>query len=118
MKRNMIITLGVTVALMLVAANAMAGCTVYKYKGYIGGSKVIAAGQEISSLDRKWNNEISAAKISPGCQLSVWKDAGFEGDKRDLTGNVRFVGNHWDEVISSTKCVCQDADQGQSADRE
>jgi len=45
MKRNIIITLGFTIAAMLMAANASAGCTVYKSKNFLGTSIDIAAGQ-------------------------------------------------------------------------
>ena len=118
MKRNMIVTIGITLAAMLVAANAMAGCTVYRHKNYVGAPKAIAAGQEISSLERKWDNKISAVKVSSGCQLTLWKKADFQGDKREFTSNAKFVGNRWNEVVSSATCSCQEVDQNQSTDRE
>jgi hypothetical protein len=110
MKRNIIITLGLTITAILMAVNAMAGCTIYKNQRFLGDSIEMAAGQEISSFERGWDNQISALKVSSGCKLTVWKDSDFQGDKKEFTEDAAFIGNSWDDIISSAKCSCQQAD--------
>jgi len=109
MKKNILITLAITLTAMLMTANAMAGCTVYKGKKFLGTSLEIAAGQEISSFDRKWDNQITSVKVSSGCQFTVWKDADFQGDTMEFTENTKYIGS-MDDTISSAKCLCQQAD--------
>lgn len=110
MKKNIIITICVTLIAMLMTVNAMAGCTIYKNKKYMGASIEMAAGQEISSFDRKWDNEISSLKVSPGCTLTVWRSDDFKGKNKEFTDSLEYIGNSWNDIISSVKCSCQQAD--------
>ena len=110
MNKNIIITLGVTLAVLLIAANAMAGCTIYKNKNFLGASKDIAAGQEISVFERGWDNQITSVKVSSGCQLTVWQKKDFKGKKQEFAENAQNVGNRWNDIASSAKCSCQQAD--------
>jgi hypothetical protein len=43
----------------------------------------------------------TAATASPGCSATVYWDANFGGEARTLHGDVAFVGQRWNDQISS-----------------
>ena len=43
----------------------------------------------------------SAALAHPGCSATVYWDANFGGESRTLHHDVAFVGQHWNDQISS-----------------
>lgn len=74
---------------------------------HFGGSSMgnIWVGMENNSLDNVgWNDIISSIKIGTGAILEVFEAKNYGGkSKRYTGGDVAFVGNDWNDIISSYK---------------
>lgn len=97
------------VSLMLVIGamcqTAEAVCAiVYDGFSFQGTSYVIGRDTSNSWLSY-WNDRISSAIISPGCQLTVYSDANFYGDSETYLNNVLFM-DRFNKRASSFECVC------------
>jgi hypothetical protein len=87
------------------AAQAQAhACTAFSDANYGGASRGLAA--NASSPMTSMNDKISSFKIASGCHVEVFEHRDFQGPSARWSGDVTFVGNNWNDLISSWKCVC------------
>lgn len=81
-------------------------CTVYEHANYRGWAMRISADQDMAYVGDPSNDLISSVRVNGGCQLVAYIDANYEGEERVFTQNTRYVGNNWNDQISSVSCQC------------
>jgi Peptidase inhibitor family I36 len=81
-------------------------CTAYEHANYGGASRGLAANGETPMTHM--NDKISSFKIrNPGrCYVEVYEDRDYKGASAVWRQDIAFVGNNWNDRISSWKCVC------------
>ena len=98
-------------------------CTVYEMRNQGGTWLRVRNGQEYNfarsdygttgiSEYPEWNDDISSARLDPGCTLTVWEHINRGGQSRSWSaaGNRGFLlnypGDFWNDRISSLICQC------------
>jgi hypothetical protein len=62
-------------------------------------------------VDPNWNDQASSALVPPRCDLIVWEHMEGDGASKTWHGgvnglNVNYVGDSWNDRISSARCNC------------
>lgn len=122
-------------AVLLLAAGAMsftapafAGCTVFQHRDYGGshwgldGNEWLMMGaceESVGSTSggngycqRDWNDQISSYRVSSGCKIRLWVDAGDYNPagarfSRPFGTSVSYVGDSWNDQASWAECTCR-----------
>lgn len=79
-------------------------CIAYQHPRFTGESRGLVANREARRSEM--SNKISGFKIRAGCHVDVFTEDNFKGPNTRFAGNVPYVGDSWNDVISSWKCVC------------
>lgn len=58
-------------------------------------------------LGKRWNDEISSLRCSPGCTLTAYEHRDFKGATQEFSGSTPFVGAGWNDRISSIRIRCR-----------
>lgn len=91
--------------LALAAEAAIAnGAIVYEHAHFQGKSASLGIGRhDLAAIRARGveNDTISSLKVGPGLRVIAYGDAGFSGVARVFTGQVSFVGNDFNDRISS-----------------
>jgi len=112
-------TIGCVVGLAMVfsAASAVAqprwgrpsmprdGACFYRDQNYEGEYFCTDAGRDIASLPRGMNNEITSIRTFGNVQVTIYRDERFKGRSTELRGDVRNVGDKWNDRISSVRVI-------------
>jgi hypothetical protein len=58
-----------------------------------------------------WNDVVSSATLDSGCTLRVWEHSLAGGESREWRAGgsrllVKYVGDRWNDRISSATCLC------------
>ncbi len=79
-------------------------CTAYQRKNFGGEAWHLKTNGEAarSHLD----NRVSSFKMRSGCRVFAWKGANFTGDRRVFGQETSYVGDDWNDQITSWKCIC------------
>jgi hypothetical protein len=85
------------------AAHARA-CEAYQKPNY-GGERATLEPGGTSSRSRL-DNKISSFRIANGCYAETFTGQGFTGQRRAWQGHVQYVGDMWNDAITSWRCVC------------
>ncbi len=91
---------------LLVLSAVQANCQVFEHANYQGATLVMSPGQHISNVGTQWNDRISAVQVTNKCSLTVFQHANYQGDKLLFKASSGFVGNLWNDQISSLQCQC------------
>ena len=79
------------------------------------GDRVSFARSEVGSSAWRevpsWNDVASSARIDAGCRLRVWEHVQAQGAAKEWSGGkngllVNYVGDAWNDRISSATCRC------------
>jgi hypothetical protein len=82
-------------------------CAIVYWDGrFKGASRPISDGEREPWIGDQWSDDVSSAKVSPGCVLNVWIDGHYGGAHKTLQGSVPWVGDDWNDEISSWTCDC------------
>jgi hypothetical protein len=59
-----------------------------------------------------WNDVVSSATVDPSCRLRVWEHMQGEGASKEWRGGknglrIKYVGDEWNDRISSATCLCE-----------
>lgn len=73
----------------------------YKHANYNGASFCVKAGDSFRSLPGNWNDQISSIKVFDGATVTYCKHARFNGICRTISNNKSYVGNRFNDQISS-----------------
>ncbi|MCI4662962.1 MAG: hypothetical protein MRY63_14225 [Neomegalonema sp.] len=84
---------------------ARAACRVYEHANYGGAVLELENGRTYSRLN-KWNDKISSIQVDNGCTLKVGVNANFRGADEEVTRNISYVGQNWNDQISALSCSC------------
>lgn len=87
------------------AAAAPVGCQVYEKVNFKGTSYTARRNQSVPAS--KSSNRISSIKVWPGCYMVVYPDNNYRGPPGYVRQNLPVLKAHWDNLISSYKCLCQ-----------
>jgi len=79
-------------------------CLADAHPNFTGISKGLAANG--SSTRSDLNDKISSFKIVQGCRVIAYENVGFKGPNSVWPGNVSYVSDNWNNLISSWKCMC------------
>jgi hypothetical protein len=79
-------------------------CTAYVDRDFRGAGKGLNPGQ--SSSQTRINDKISSFRIVRGCRVVAYEHAEFRGPSAQWTQSVPYVGDNWNDLISSWRCLC------------
>lgn len=97
-------------------------CTLWEHRDMQGASLRMANGERVSFARSdvgstawrefpEWNDDVSSATVDPGCRLQVWEHIQGKGASKTWPGGqtglrVKYVGDAWNDRISSAICYC------------
>lgn len=76
--------------------------------GNFGGKVLpLAKGDSSGFFTKEWNDQVSSIKVPDGCALTVYENNNYGGSSRTYpSGKHKWVGDGWNDKISSAKCSC------------
>lgn len=81
-------------------------CLMYEHINFTG--EVLPIRGKLNSVGANWNDKVSSVRVPNNCQLTVYQHIDYDGDNRVFgPGGVAFVGNLWNDQISSADCSCR-----------
>jgi hypothetical protein len=96
--------LGFSIADAAVNAAHARACEAYQRPGYGGGRATLEPGG--TSSRSRLDNKISSFKIANGCYAETFTGENFSGQRRTWQGHVHYVGDRWNDAITSWRCEC------------
>lgn len=83
-------------------------CHLYRDADFQGGELALSANMQFASLGYGMDDQTSSVKVPQGCSLTVYSHEGLDGRSRVFQeGDYNFVGEMWDDRISSAQCACR-----------
>ena len=79
------------------------GACFYRDKNYSGDYFCTDAGHDISVLPNGMNDQITSIRTFGNVQVTIYADGRFRGKSTELRGDVRNVGDDWNDKISSMR---------------
>lgn len=73
----------------------------YEHANYQGRRFCAPVGAAVPSVGREFNDIFSAVQMPPGVTVTACRDDNFQGPCRSYRGNVDFLGEGWNDTISS-----------------
>lgn len=80
--------------------------TLYTDKGYKGKAVTLSEGTYNLSRMGLYNlkdNDMSSLKVTPGFKVTIYEDDNFNGKSKSYTASESFVGEEWNDKMSSLK---------------
>ena len=80
--------------------------TLYTDKGYKGKAVTLSEGEYNLSrmgLYNQKDNDMSSLKVTPGFKVTIYEDDNFNGKSKSYTASESFVGEEWNDKMSSLK---------------
>ena len=80
--------------------------TLYTDKGYKGKAVTLSEGKYNLSRMGLYNlkdNDMSSLKVTPGFKVTIYEDDNFNGKSKSYTASESFVGEDWNDKMSSLK---------------
>lgn len=80
--------------------------TLYTDKDYKGKAVTLSEGQYNLSRMGLYNlkdNDMSSLKVTPGFKVTIYEDDNFNGKSKSYTASESFVGEEWNDKMSSLK---------------
>ena len=84
---------------------SFSGCMYYEHANFGGGSRSIPGGIR-RKLGSDWDDEISSIACNSSCEVTVYEYRDFNGAHQTFRGNISFVGEAWNDDISSLVARC------------
>jgi hypothetical protein len=97
------------------------GACFYRDKNYNGEYFCTQAGQDIAVMPNGMNDAITSIRTFGHVQVTIYKDGRFRGRSTELRGDVRNVGEEWNDGISSIRVRRvdgRDGDRDRDRDRD
>ena len=80
--------------------------TLYTDKDYKGKAVTLSEGEYNLSRMGLYNlkdNDMSSLKVTPGFKVTIYEDDNFKGKSKSYTASENFVGDDWNDKMSSLK---------------
>ena len=80
--------------------------TLYTDEGYKGKAVTLSEGEYNLSRMGLYNlkdNDMSSLKVTPGFKVTIYEDDNFNGKSKSYTASESFVGEDWNDKMSSLK---------------
>jgi Peptidase inhibitor family I36 len=81
------------------------GCMYYEHINF-GGKQGSIPGGIRRKLGSAWDDEISSIACNSYCKVTVFEHRDFNGASHTFAGNISFVGDGWNDDISSMVASC------------
>ena len=81
------------------------GCAYYEHADWQGKWRSIPGGTRRIAVGASWNDIISSFSCNPACRVVAFTDD-FKGQRTEFA-TTRYVGDPWNDKISSMIAVCQ-----------
>jgi hypothetical protein len=79
------------------------GACFYRDRNFSGDYFCTDAGQDIAVLPNGMNDQITSIRTFGNVQVTIYTDGRFRGRSTQLRGDVRNVGDDWNDKISSMR---------------
>ena len=86
--------------------NEASAVTLYTDKDYKGKAVTLSEGEYNLSRMGLYNltdNDMSSLKVTPGFKVTIYEDDNFNGKSKSYTASESFVGEEWNDKMSSLK---------------
>ena len=114
--KSMVIGLPISLAILIVLglnsfrqraeATYEFAAIMYKHDNYGGSDFLIKPNTNYRSLG--WfNDKASSIKVGSGCYITVYIDEGYDGPYKVFTASDSYIGNFFNDQISSVKSRCR-----------
>ena len=101
------------------------GACFYRDTNFQGDYFCTEAGQDVPIMPNGMNDQITSIRTFGNVQVTIYKDGRFRGRSSELRGDVRNVGEEWNDGISSIRVRSasgrdrdRDHDRGRDGDRD
>ncbi|MDC3962932.1 peptidase inhibitor family I36 protein [Polyangium jinanense] len=89
-----------------IASHADACAMFFEDHFFVGRSHYVNAEIGVPWLG-EWNDIISSIQVEQLCKVTVYEDVNFGGASWTASGAVDWVGDFWNDRISSYICTCR-----------
>jgi len=99
----------VAAAVMVMSGVASAACQLWEHAKWDrngGRSFWVPNGMEVNWIGHPWNDRVSAVTTHGNCRLQAFQHKDYQGHSQFFT-STDFVGDWWNDQMSSFKCVCR-----------
>jgi hypothetical protein len=79
-------------------------CTAYEHRDYGGAWRGLAANGRTNRS--KLGDKISSFRMVTGCRVIAYEHVDFKGPNAQWRTDVPYVGDSWNDLISSWECKC------------
>jgi hypothetical protein len=86
-------------------SSAQSGCIAYEHRDFEGRSQPLGPNRHFSYVGDRLNDEISSFRVSQRCHVVVWEHRDKGGASRRFD-ECQYIGNDWNDAISSWSCRC------------
>jgi hypothetical protein len=86
----------------------MIGCVVFEHETFGGGSRNVQPGTRLKYVG-SLNDKVSSIACTTGCSMTGYEHNDFGGDWHFWRGNISYVGDGWNDRISSFTVECSAA---------
>mgnify|MGYP001085696504 CR=1 FL=1 len=85
--------------------NSLRPIKIYVHRDFKGKYQALGVGNYNMGQLRIGNDQLSSIKVPRGYKVRVYEHANFKGRYRDFVGSSVFVGNQWNDRVSSIKVM-------------
>ncbi len=75
----------------------------YESADFGGASVCHPVPTEIWMLPEPFQDRVSSIRVFPGACLTVYWDFGYQGESREIRGHTSWIGDHWNDQITSLR---------------
>jgi hypothetical protein len=86
---------------------AQTGCVAYEHEDFQGNHQDLGPNRIYNYVGGRMNDAISSFRVAPGCRFIAWEHRDRGGASKVFeTGDCQYVGDDWNDRISSWECRC------------
>ena len=88
------------------AETAATGCMAYEHRDFDGRRQDLGRNRHFPYVGDRMNDKISSFRVSRGCRVRVWEHRN-KGGASTTFGECQYIGDAWNDDISSWSCICR-----------
>jgi hypothetical protein len=86
--------------------SAQTGCVAYENENFEGKRQDLGPNRIYNYVGDRMNDAISSFRVAPGCRIIAWEHRDRGGASTEFGGDCQYVGDGWNDRISSWECRC------------